>query len=106
MIFVMEPGEKVPLTCSDCEGADFALFQEIRDGKVDSFHTKCCGCGKRGVLRAQNTVTVERTFEQFWDPDEMPECPQCRHRMHSGTHGIRCFISTCKCQCDHQRHVK
>ena len=67
MFVVLPPGEMQPLACEDCQSTTFHLIQEVRDGHVDAFHSKCAQCGKRGYLEAKVTTTVARNFVQFQD---------------------------------------
>ena len=64
---VLPPGEMKQLVCEDCACADFHLFTESRDGKIESFHTVCTACGKRGSLTTKVEVTQTREFTQFAD---------------------------------------
>lgn len=70
MVIVLPPGEMQSLVCSDCNGTTFTLAQEVRDGRVDAFHSLCTGCGKRGALSTTVEVVVTRQFSQFMDPPE------------------------------------
>ncbi len=65
---VLPPGEKQQLICDDCNCADFHLFSESRDGKIESFHTVCTACGKRGSLASKVEFTQTNEFMQFADP--------------------------------------
>jgi hypothetical protein len=68
MIVVLPPGEMQPLSCDGCQGTSFRFIQEVRDGKVEAFHTVCVVCGKRAYLEQKVTTTVTRNFVQFEDP--------------------------------------
>lgn len=68
MVIVLPPGEMQPLICEDCKGTTFTLKQEVRDGRVDAFHTLCTGCGKRGAISFNVETVVTRKFDQFMDP--------------------------------------
>lgn len=70
MVIVLPPGEMQPLICEGCKGTTFTLKQEVRDGRVDAFHTLCTGCGKRGALTTKVVVSETRQFDQFMDPPE------------------------------------
>jgi len=70
---VLPPGEMVPLTCDKCKCTSFLLFGESHEGDIHIFHTKCTGCGKRGVLSTKIEVATTRTFQQFAEiPDSNP----------------------------------
>jgi hypothetical protein len=68
MMHVLPPGEMSDLTCKDCGGNQFNLVTESRDDEIETFHTKCTGCGKRGVLEARTKLVTTRKFVQFADP--------------------------------------
>ena len=65
---VLPPGDREQLVCDDCACAEFHLFSESRDGKIEFFHTVCTACGKRGSLSSKVEFTQTNEFMQFADP--------------------------------------
>ena len=70
MMVVMPPGEMEQFTCERCACTQFQIYGESRDGKIQSFHTVCAACGKRGALSIRVETQTTHEFVQFMDPTE------------------------------------
>jgi len=67
-IQTLPPSETNPLVCEGCSGTAFNLNAETREGKIETFHTVCVGCGTRGCLTTKVEVKATQEFMQFADP--------------------------------------
>jgi len=67
VVMTLPPGDKDQLACEGCASTQFHLYSESRGGEIETFHTVCAACGKRGALSVQVEFVKKHEFTQFMD---------------------------------------